>query len=258
MLLLNGFRIGTLLLNACFSLDPCIAAPNPTISGQNPTTAIARISPSHALRNSSFSPSQPLHSPGAIKRQILNSTSIVPSASTSSSPTLGSTSSIGSSLNTLASSTSSSEVAVATYGPAAPSDNHIAKLAEILCPSILVPSLTFYTLKHYSPQIAKWFEDAAAETGGQQPETLLRAFSKAIQLDKMKSYPQVNIVRQWITWMQRKMLADASRDGNLLTPEQRDEVIEELHNALDRGETVWRGVVRLILASGNRMSVDHS
>ena len=234
MLFLNGFRFGTLLFNVCISQSPCMADSNLTISGQNLTNTIALISPSHPLGTPSLSASQMSHSPVAIRRRIFNSTSIVPTASTSASST-------------------SSEVTVPTYGPK-PSENHIAKLAEMICPSILIPGLGFYALKHYEPKIAEYIERVAGENGERNPEVYWRAFAQATRLDKGLPKAQA-AARRWLIWMERMFLNGQARDNSLFSKKQVNR-ITEFENALERGDRIWDGLVRLIPASGSKLSVD--
>ena len=238
-----------------------MAASAPRTSSQNPTTTIALISPSHALGSPSFSASQMFHSPIAFKRQFLNTSSHATMASTSSSPALGR---IGSSLNTSASPTSSefpsyaTECCVATYGPS-PSNKHIAKLARILCPSLAFPSAVgFLVMLYYQPELAKWFERVANENGGQQAKDLWRSFQNARDLDKMRKMAKIesDYYRKLDLWLERRLILHQAQDGTPLTPEQVKQVHEE-EEAMQREEqSIWRGDVRLIPASCNKLLVD--
>lgn len=221
-----------------------MAASAPTVSSQNPTATVALISPSHASENSSFAASQMLHSPVAIKRQFLNTTSNATTTSTSTSYEIPS---------------STTESMVATYGPSHPSNKHIIDLAEIICPAVAfgVGSIAFFPLLYYQPSLAKWFERAANEHGGQQAKDWWRAFNNAKQLEKMQDADYIirRDLNDWDVYIERRILQNHAKYGTPLNSQQ----VQAIKEAT-RGErfSIWSGAVRLIPASGSKTLVDQS
>ena len=209
MLFLNRVRCGILLCNAYIPLSPCMAASAPTISSQNPTATVALISPSHASGNASFAASQMLHSPLAIKRQFLNTTSNATTASTSTSYEIPS---------------STTESMVATYGPSRPSNEHIQKLAAIIAPATVlgVGTIAFFPFLYKELELAEWFH----RTAGQQAKDWWRAFDNVRELDKLEK-ADVRASRalgDWEIYMERRILNNQGVEGGPLSPEQMEEI----------------------------------
>ena len=113
---------------------------------------------------------------------------------------------------------------------------------------------------YYQPRLAKWFERVANENGGQKAKDLYRSFQKARELDKMRKVNEEvsEYYRKLDLWLERRLILNQAADGTPLTPEQVQQIREE-EAAMDREEeSIWRGEVRLIPASGSKLLVDQS
>ena len=113
---------------------------------------------------------------------------------------------------------------------------------------------------YYQPRLAKWFERVANENGGQQAKDLWRSFQRARDLDKMRRVNEEasEYYRKLDLWLERRLILHQAEDGTPLTPEQVQQIHEE-EEAMEREEqSIWRGDVRLIPASGNKLLVDQS
>ena len=271
MRLLNRFRLGTLLFNFCTSLSPSMATFNPTIAGQDPTTTIAPTFPSHASGNSSFSPSQMLNTHIVTRRQLLNTTSDATSASLSSSSAPGGfETSLDTSVRSrcfevpvfnasstltcyaIPSTTKDSHSSVGTSGPGSGD-----RLAAIICPALgfAPPVLTFAVLFKYQPELYTWFQRNAEE----RAKDWWRAFRsnrrefKSNRQWNQRQKADAKAMKDWKTWIVRRIIQSQAKDGTPLTEEQVRKIKDlDIVEQLD----IWEGMVRLIPASGSETLVD--